>query len=146
MATKITGIRRADDLHQVLTVEGMGPHRREPCGGCPWRIDQTGKFPPEAFRISADTCFDASLKLFGCHESGSQRPATCAGFLIANSVHNLMARIRGTAGGVGCSSPVPLYRSYRAMAIGNGVAPDDAAIALCRADDEPAPIAPGWRR
>lgn len=136
---KITASRRADARHRVLMVEGMGAHRREPCGGCPWRIDQTGQFPAEAFRISADTCYDASFRLFGCHESGPKKPATCAGFLIANSVHNVVARYRGIAGGEGCTSPVPLYPSYRAMAIGNGVPPDDPAIALCRADDEPAP-------
>jgi hypothetical protein len=137
---KVTAVRPADANHQVLMVEGMGPHRREPCGGCPWRIDQTGRFPAEAFRISADTCYDAAIKLFGCHESGSRKPATCAGFLIANSIHNIGARLRGVAGGPGCSSPVPLYPSYRSMAISNGVAPDDPAIAPCRADNEPAII------
>lgn len=142
MKGKITAVRRADANHQVLSVEGEGAYRRQPCGGCPWRIDQTGKFPVDAFRLSADTCYDASFKLFGCHESGAERPATCAGFLIANSVHNVGARKIDIAGGPGCFSPVPLYPSYRAMAIANGVAPDDPVLAPCRADDD----GPHWLR
>lgn len=143
--TKITETKPVDDHHQVVLVEGMGSHRREPCGGCPWRIDQTGAFPAGAFRISADTCFDGALKLFACHESGLRRPATCAGFLIVNSAHNVIARMRGISGGRGCSSPVPLHPSYKAMAIANGVAPDDPAIALCRADNERAVVVRGPR-
>jgi DNA-directed RNA polymerase subunit RPC12/RpoP len=141
---KVTAVHRADDRHRVLQIDGVGAHRKAPCNGCPWRLDQTGKFPAEAFRLSADTCYDASFRLFGCHESGPQKPATCAGFLIANSVHNLTARMRGVAGGTGCASPVPLYPSYRAMAIANGVDPQDPAIAPCRADDEPAPRMASW--
>src|ERR1700676_937059 len=119
----MTGARRikttpASERHQVLTVVG-GPNgsRRELCPTCPWRIDATGQFSAEAFRISAHTAYDASFEMFGCHTSGPDKPATCAGFLLRNSLHNIGARLRGLAGGADCHSTVELHPSYRAMAV-----------------------------
>lgn len=138
---KITAAHRASDTDQVLSVVGgRFAYRRTPCAGCPWRVDQTGKFSAEAFRISAHTAYDAAFETFGCHESGPDKPAICAGFLLRNSVHNLGARLKGIAGGAGCHSQVELHRDYRTMAIANGVSPSDPALVACRADDERAPI------
>lgn len=135
--------------HQVVQISGgKGSYRREPCAGCPWRTDQTGSFPAEAFRVSASTAYDAAFETFACHESASAKPAICAGFLLRNSVHNIGARLKGIAGGPGCHSDVDLFDSYRAMAIANGVAPDDPILAECRADDEmmsPLTRRRGWR-
>ncbi len=48
--------RPAGDEHAVVTVSGnRGSFRRRPCEDCPWRVDAVGKFPAEAFRLSANT-------------------------------------------------------------------------------------------
>ncbi len=116
-------------------------YRRKPCATCPWRKDaETGRFPAEAFRTSANTAIDGSTHAFACHESGVEKSATCAGFLLANSQHNIGVRLALAKGRldidkVGNPEDVPLYESYRSMAIANGVDPDDPAIALCRSND-----------
>lgn len=137
---KTTPASARDQVLQV--VGGTRGYRREPCHGCPWRIDQTGEFSAEAFRISALTAYDASFELFACHESGVEKPA-CAGFLLQNSMNNIGARLRGIAGGPDCRSPVALHPSYRAMAVANGVAPDDPILTRCRADNESARVPRG---
>lgn len=138
--SKIVGARMAGAAHAVISVESTGgsssPHRREPCEQCPWRHDQVGKFPTEAFRISADTCRDMAPTVFGCHMSGPDAPATCAGFLLSRSApHNLGVRLALARGWLALdqlSSGVPLFDSYPDMAIANGVARDDPALAACR--------------
>lgn len=111
-------------------------YRREVCGGCPWRLDQTGSFPAEAFRISAPTSYDVAFETFACHESELVKPAICAGFLLRNSMNNIGCRLKGIAGGPFCRETVALHASYRAMATANGVAPDDPVLSRCRGDDE----------
>lgn len=93
---KILAVRRAGPDHAVVTVspkrhEGDSyRYRREPCPQCPWRKDAPiGAFPAEAYRISADTTYDQSQRVFACHMSGSDRSATCAGFLLRGADHNL---------------------------------------------------------
>lgn len=134
---RITQVHKTSAVDQVLTVVG-GNHgyRREPCSGCPWRVDQTGQFSANAFRVSAHTAYDGDFELFGCHESGPVKPATCAGFLMRNSINNIGARLNGIDGGPGCHSDVALHRSYREMAIANGVDPADPVLMRCRGDDE----------
>lgn len=134
-------------LYGVVSVE-TAPHgkrkaiRAKPCQTCPWRKDAPiGAFPAEAYRISASTCYDAAMSVFSCHESGTDKPATCAGFMLANSEHNLAVRLglsNGSVDPVAYDNPegVTLYEDYRAMAIANGVAEDDPAIAPCRGDME----------
>ncbi len=135
----VVEVRPVDDQHQVLSVEttGGGPvrHRRTPCGGCPWRVDQTGAFPAAAFEESARTAYDMSTHMFGCHESGSQRSSTCAGFLLRGADDNLAVRMK-TARGLLDPRSVDdggheLHDSYRAMALANGVAPDAEALRRC---------------
>lgn len=137
---RVKNRRPADENHQVVTIVGAGGYRRIPCRGCPWRVANVGEFPDEAFRLTADTAYDGSFKQFGCHESGVEKSATCAGFLLRNSVHNLGARIKVIKGEINPNDLVEpteaLFGSYREMAIGNGVAPDDPVLARCRADDE----------
>lgn len=136
----IEKITPADENHQVVTLRGAGGlQRNKPCPTCPWRIDATGIFPAEAFRISAPTAYDAAFNTFACHESGQKAPATCAGFLLRNSANNIGVRIATARGDLDPSKVVDggveLYDSYRAMAIGNGVPPDDPVLAPCRNDD-----------
>lgn len=136
MAAHITNIRPADANNQVVTVEGgSGAYRRQPCAKCPWRIDAVGEFPAEAFRHSANVAHDMAQTTFGCHESGSVKPATCAGFLLRGADHNLAVRLRQRTENFSASvsdGGHALHDSYRAMAIANGVPADDAAIAECR--------------
>lgn len=138
----ITRTRVADENHVVHTVEGgRNGYRRKPCGGCPWLVRNTGTFPTEAFRISADTAADMAMHTFACHESGPEKPAVCAGFLLRNAANNLGVRLAAMKSQIDLSAVEEpkddaLWPSYRDMAIGNGVAPDDPAIARCRADNE----------
>jgi hypothetical protein len=136
MTAAITAVHPVDETYQVVTVEGGRPcYRREPCGGCPWRVDQAGVFPAKAFRHSANTAHDMSDHQFACHESGSTKPATCAGFLLRGADHNLSVRLRRMRGEIRDDvhdGGHDLHANYRAMAIANGVDPTDPAISACR--------------
>jgi hypothetical protein len=138
---KITRRRMAGRKHAVITVvskaDGRRSHRVKPCAQCPWRRDQAGSFPAEAFRLSAPTAYDAAMSNFGCHMSPASAPLTCAGFLLsAGALHNLLVRIGLATGRIDRAKldrdGLALFKSYRAMAIANGVAPDDPVLALCR--------------
>lgn len=138
---KITATRIADENNVVHTVEGgISGHRREPCDGCPWRVSNAGQFPAEAFRISASTAYDAAFNTFACHESGAEKPAICAGFLLRNAQNNIGVRFAQERGdcdpGTLREPEGELWRSYRAMAVGNGVDPADPVLTPCRADFE----------
>jgi Family of unknown function (DUF6283) len=142
MSTKprITRRRRAGPRHAVITIVGRSQkgrgYRVEPCAQCPWRLDQTGAFPAEAFRLSAATAYEAATRTFGCHMSPAQAPLTCAGFLLSpGALHNLLVRLALAKGRLDLDrikSAVPLYTTYRAMAIANGVPADDPVLARCR--------------
>jgi hypothetical protein len=107
---------------------------RSPCAQCPWRVDNTGNFPPEAFRHSAITAYDLATEMFACHMKGAVDPGVCAGFLLNGAEHNLAVRMKRRKhelidvedGGH------ELHESYREMAIANGVDPDDEALRACR--------------
>lgn len=138
--TSITSVRpaglneRGED-HQVVRVHGGGGnYRRTPCPNCPWRLDAVGEFPAEAFKLSAGTAYDMASETFGCHASGAEKPATCAGFLLRGADHNLSVRLKRMHGE--CldvdDGGHALHESYRAMAIANGVAPEDPVLVPCR--------------
>jgi hypothetical protein len=132
----VTGRRAAGSDHQVVTVAVAGSaYRRRPCGDCPWRTDRAGLFPAEAFRLSANTAYDQSLHRFGCHETTPERSAACAGFLLRGAEDNLAIRMQVAAGLVNLrevgDGGHELWPSYAAMAVGNGVDPDDPALAGC---------------
>jgi hypothetical protein len=125
----------ADEDHAVLSVEGgRGSYRRKPCKTCPWRKDAVGEFPAEAFRISAHTSYDMSDRTFGCHSNGPNKPATCAGFLLRGSDHNLavrLGRFKGKFQDVS-DNGLDLFDSYREMAEANGVDSTDPVLKQCR--------------
>lgn len=129
-------------FYGVTQLRGGGDrHRRKPCEQCPWRADlPTGVFPPQAFRESAPTAYDMAMSTFSCHMSGKERPATCAGFLFRHSVNNMQVRQRllHSAGWPEHVSDggFPIYKTYREMAIANGVDPDDPVLKPIRGDDE----------
>jgi hypothetical protein len=137
---RIVRRRIAGRRHAVVTIMGRGKGRGymvEPCAECPFRRDRpTGEFPAEAYRISAPTAYDAAWSTFGCHMSRHTAPQTCAGFLLtAGAIHNLMVRLAQADGRLDLdqvSSAVPLYETYRAMAIANGVDADDPILKPCR--------------
>ncbi|MGS2645888.1 DUF6283 family protein [Streptosporangium sp. G12] len=124
-----------DGVWGVTSIEYKnGSHQTHPCPTCPWRRDApTGAFPPEVFRHSAQTAYDLATSKFGCHTSGSDRPKTCAGFLLRGASDNLAIRISRTDFS-GVHSTVDLYDDYRDMATANGVDPDDPALRPCRGD------------
>lgn len=136
MKAKITNVKPAGPTAQVVTVTGGGArYRREVCEQCPWRIDQTGSFPAEAFRHSANTAYDMATHTFACHMNGADKPATCAGFLLRGSTHNLAVRLRLVRELIDLGQvreTVPLHDSYRAMAIANGVDATDPVLEPCR--------------
>lgn len=133
----VRGIQPVDDRHQVVSLEGSdGSYRRRPCGGCPWRVDQTGAFPAEAFAVSARTAYDMSAHTFGCHEAGTERPKTCAGFLLRGAAHNMAVRMRLADGRLDLDQVsdggLELHADYRAMAVANGLDPADPQLRDCR--------------
>lgn len=132
----IENIRPAGLDHQVVSVKGgCQNYRRKPCSDCPWRTDATGVFPAEAFVHSAGTSYDMSTTLFACHQSGKSKSAICAGFLL-RAQHNLSTRLKQSHGHIDMTSVSDggheLHDDYRTMAIANGVAVDDPALARCR--------------
>lgn len=136
MATRIVDRRLADENHAVTSVDGGAPlYRREPCAECPFRLDaRVGEFPAEAYRLSAPTAYDMSGRTFGCHMTGTAKPATCAGFILTCR-HNMRVRLSAITGAIdltAVSSKVPLYESYREMAEANGVGPEDPILRPCR--------------
>lgn len=130
--------RHIDPDHDVISVEraegARWSYRRRPCGGCPFRLDQTGQFPAGAFEASAATSYDMSQRMFGCHESGTARPSTCAGFLLRGADDNLAVRMRmfnGYDPGTVTDGGLELHESYRAMAVANGVDPAAESLRRC---------------
>ena len=133
---RIINVRPAGDDHQVVTVEGkfIG-YMKKPCPTRPWRVDAVGEFPAEAFRHSAPTAYDAAMNVFACHASGVKRGKTCAGFLLRGADHNLGVRIgyaTGRYAGDVTDGGHELHESYRAMAVANGVDPDEEVLKQCR--------------
>ncbi|KVD04387.1 DUF6283 family protein [Burkholderia ubonensis] len=133
---EITQVRPAGPDHQVVTVEGgKSTYRRVPCPKCPWRLDAVGEFPAEAFRHSASTAYDMAQNTFACHDSGSKKPALCAGFLLRGADHNLAIRLKmieGRSFGDVTDGGNELFENYRAMAVANGCDPSEPVLAPCR--------------
>lgn len=139
--SRVVAVHVAGEHHAVVSLESRNRGQcSSVCAECPWRRDRpVGVFPAEAFRHSANTARDGAWEMFACHMAGRDNPTTCAGFLLRNSAHNLaarLARMTRPAAFTGLRETVPLYDSYRDMAIANGVAVDDPALEHCRADDE----------
>jgi hypothetical protein len=135
-APEVLKVTPAGDEHQVVTLKSSTKaYRKEPCPGCPWRKDNTGEFPAEAFRVSANTAYDMSTHRFSCHESGAEKPATCAGFLLRGADHNMgvrLAYMRGDLVDDFSDGGHELFDSYRDMAVANGVDPEDPILKPCR--------------
>lgn len=138
MRPRVVARQLADEDNAVVTVSGGdGRHRRTPCRECPWRIENAGSFPAEAFRISAPTAYDMADRTFACHMAGTEHPATCAGALLSTGAdHNLKVRMALMAGRFAwdqvSAADAELHASYVAMAIANGVDPDDPILRPCR--------------
>ena len=144
---RVERVTPAGEGHQVLTLRGGGPgYQKRPCAQCPWRVDATGVFPPEAFLASAHTSYDAALEGFACHSSvqivdaaeGEERtaPRTCAGFILRGATHNMASRLRQIIHGryVVRDGGHELHANYRAMAVANGVPAGHPQLVACRDD------------
>lgn len=137
---RVTERRNADLDNDVVTVVGGdGLYRRSPCGGCPWKVENDGDFPAEAFRHSANTAYDMSTHEFGCHESDVGNPLTCAGFLLQGSQHNLQTRIKSAQGKYDFDKITDggheLHTDYVEMAVANGCSSEDPELQPCRRSD-----------
>lgn len=137
-AVRITGRALADENNAVLTLAGgKEGHCCTPCPECPGRVENAGSFPAEAFRLSAPTAYDMADRMFACHMAGKERPLTCAGALLSTGAeHNMLVRLRLMDGrfswpDVSAGAAV-LHECYAAMAVANGVDPDDLVLAPCR--------------
>lgn len=114
--------------HQVVTITSKGGERKwckKPCKECPWRRENAGNFPAEAFAHSAESARDMSKHVFACHMMGTENRAACAGFLLRGAEHNLsvrLGRMNGDYLGVS-EGGADLYEGYTEMAIDNGVDP-----------------------
>jgi hypothetical protein len=76
-----------------------------------------------------------SQHTFTCHQSGAEKPAMCAGFLLRGSEHNLSVRLAYINGHLKddvTDGGHELHENYRQMAVANGVDPMDPALAACR--------------
>lgn len=121
--------------------EGRHVHRRTPCAECPWRMDvPTGVFPAQAFRESAPTAYDGAFGTFSCHMQKTSAPSTCAGFLLRHSENNVGVRLSQGRERIDIETVsdggLPVYPSYREMAVANGVAADDPVLDNVRANDD----------
>lgn len=112
------------------------PAQRRPCAECPWRLDvEPGRFPPGRYRVLAGTAYDLAERVFACHKSIEGADVACAGFLERGADHNLSIRfayMRRQLERIDRSGGLELFEDYRAMAIANGVDPDDPVLEPCR--------------
>lgn len=141
--TKVAG-KVGDALYGVTTLKskpkagGSKLYRRKPCEQCPWVKSREGVFPPDAYRISANTAEDMATHTFACHMAGSEKPQDCAGFLLRGGTHNMSVRLAAMRGDLDMREVSDggdaLYANYREMAVANGVPADDPALARCRDD------------
>ncbi len=73
---------------------------------------------------------------FACHQSGAEKPATCAGYLLRGARHNMATRLKAMSGKIDFASisddGLELFESYRDMAEANGVSPNDPVLRQCR--------------
>ena len=136
---RIEEVRPAGADHQVVTLRTGGEkhlYRRTPCDGCPWVRENVGSFPAKAFEHSASTAYDMAQNVFACHESGQDKPSTCAGFLLRGANHNLAFRLAILSGTIKPhllkEGHRPLFNNYVEMAIANGVSPASPRLKICR--------------
>lgn len=139
--SRIVGRRMAGNAHAVLSVVGGGAgFRRRPCGDCPWRRDAVGGFPAEAFIHSANTAMasiasaddiDGATHAFACHQSGADKPATCAGYIL-RAQDTISWRMNVVTGQFDprevSDGGIPLWPGYYEMAVANGVDPEHEAL------------------
>lgn len=111
-------------------------HAVTPCAECPWRKDVApGKFPPDRYIELARTAYDMARSVFACHMGKEDGLFACAGFVLQSSAHNLSCRQAGMPF-QDVRSPYPLFRTYREVAIANGVRPGHPALTHCRDDGQ----------
>lgn len=68
------------------------------------------------------------------HMSKEGGEVACAGYLLSQGAHNFSVRMARQRFDV--SSDVPLYPTYRSLAIANGISPSDPCLRQCRDDGQ----------
>ncbi|WP_336214726.1 DUF6283 family protein [Nonomuraea sp. LPB2021202275-12-8] len=113
------------------------PHRRFPCGPCPWKRTATpGEFPAERYVALRATCPPdengfpppPGTPMFGCHvgEPGTGEDLACAGWLAVEGFEHLGVRVALSDGRIDPTALEPglnwpdLYDSYEELAAANG--------------------------
>lgn len=129
----------AGEDHQVVSViADKNAYMKKPCLDCPWKKSSVGEFPAEAFRVSAHTSYDRSMKKFSCHAAGIKNPKACAGFLLNGARDNFSVRIgifeKEIDMNLVSDGGHELFENYTAMAVANGVGKDDECLKLSRTD------------
>lgn len=116
------------------------PHRRFPCGPCPWKRDAVpGEFSAERYECLAVTSGNGvafGAPMFGCHrgEPGTDADLACAGWLAVAGREHPSVRLAVAFGRLPADALEPgenwpdLYESYAEMAEANGANPDDHRI------------------
>jgi hypothetical protein len=133
MSDRRVRTRVADENNVVVTVTGSPSGcLSTPCPECPFRKGNAGKFPAEAFRLSAHCADEGSMHRFSCHTAGIDDIKICAGFAL-RCHHNFGLRMDFITGRIPeLVDPGDLFKSYRDMAVANGVDPDDPSLYRCR--------------
>jgi len=121
------------------------PRVHRPCQECPWKVDaEAGKFPTcryeqltaTAGAPGAEVWLDAPI--FACHKSPEGGERACAGWLATVGRDHLGIRMAVITGRLDPVALDPgegwpeLHPTYAAMAIANGVDPDDPTLRRCR--------------
>ena len=72
----------------------------------------------------------------GCHQSGQDKPAACAGFILRGATHNLVIMLAVIRGDLDTAQVTngghALHASYWAMVVAKGVPPQANCPRLCR--------------
>lgn len=106
-----------------------GFRMRTTCDECPWRTDvAVGRFPPERFIKLRNTVKQGLNPLFACHKTLEGGDEACVGYLLVDGENNFTVRLAASRGDIkrdDLHAAGPLYESFEAMAIANGVKPEE---------------------
>jgi hypothetical protein len=117
----------------VVSSEKKFPHRKFPCGECPFRRDTPpGKFTVQRYEALRETVGEQGNEVpigapvFACHLSTDTAPLACAGWLAVAGIEHIGMRAEVICGRLEPEALAPrgnwpsLYGSYDEMARAQG--------------------------